>query len=269
MTKGKSAQSAAAELFTIFAQGRGELDFLGARRSAPQIAQEAERLAEALAARGYTRGRRAALLLPNTPTFLVVVLAASRLGLELLLLDPRADEAALFERLADFKPELLVTSDPAPLFDKVLRLLADCPSEIPLLVERFTDLLPFPRNLLAPLLRGGAIATLPPEARFLRYGDFIRGAEAKGGLSLGEFRPMQLLGGSLEVTALLQKISAAEVPQRFRERWLIAAPLSEPDILARTLRGIEAGAEVILSPRLDRKSLAKITRQTGADREVS
>ena len=61
MTKGKSAQSAAAELFTIFAQGRGELDFLGARRSAPQIAQEAERLAEALAARGYTRGRRAAL----------------------------------------------------------------------------------------------------------------------------------------------------------------------------------------------------------------
>lgn len=86
---------------------------------------------------------------------------------------------------------------------------------------------------------------------------------------MGEFRPMQLLGGSLEVTALLQKISAAEVPQRFRERWLIAAPLSEPDILARTLRGIEAGAEVILSPRLDRKSLAKITRQTGADREVS
>lgn len=256
------------DLLAIFEQGAGRVDFLGARRSAAQLADSGEQLAAALAYRGFTGGRRIGLLLPNTPSLLIIFYAGVRLGLRMLLLDPRTDEAALKRRLADFKPELLFTSNPAPLFDKVLRLLPACPSDIPVVVERFTDLLPFPRNLLAPLLRGGGIATLPPDPRFFRYMDFIQAGRKQSAPRSAEAAALELLQGTVEPQALLQAVAAAAAPQRSGQRWLLAAPLAEPDALAATLCGLHAGAELVFSPRLDRKSLRKVGTQAGIDREI-
>jgi len=242
---------------------------MGARAAAPKLAGEAATLARALARRGFTEGRGLALLLPNTPTLLIAFSAACQLGLRLLLVDPREAEARLRARLREFSPDILMTSDPTPLFDKTLRLLAHCPPDIPVVVERFTDLLPFPRNLLAPLLRGGAIATLPPEPRFLRYGDFVRSTGKMAPLPSSTPQSVTLLEGSVEPGTLLRKVVCAAGPKRPKERWLVAAPLGKAATLARVLRGLYDGAELVLSPRLDRRSLTKLGRQAAIDVEIA
>ena len=267
MRSERGREPQAGDLLALLEQGRGTVDFLGASRGAPQLADAGRRLAGALASRGFTAGRRLVLLLPNTPTLLIALHATFMLDLRALVLDPRAELDALEDRLLTFRPELLLTSNPALLFDKVLRLLPVCPSGIPVVIERFTDLLPFPRNLLAPLLRGGGIATLPPDPRFIRYGDFVRGAQ--------EQRREASARGSLEFMqetvnpgALQQQVTAAPGPVRSGERWLVGRSLAEPTVLARCLSGLHGGANLVLSPRLDRRSLDRIARQAGTDREI-
>ena len=256
------------DLLAIFEQGKGRVDFLGSRRTARQLAEAGERLTAALACRGFTAGRRITVLLPNTPSLLIIFYAGVRLGLRMLLLDPRSEEANLKRRLAGFKPELLFTSNPAALFDKVLRILPACPSEIPVVVERFTDLLAFPRNLLAPLLRGGGIATLPPDPRFLRYMDFIQASRKQALPQPAEPAALELLQEAVEPEILLQKVLAAAGPSQPGMRWLVAASLAESDPLATTLCGLHGGADLVLSPRLDRKSLNKVGTQAGTDKEI-
>jgi len=135
-------------------------------------------------------------------------------------------------------------------------------------VERFTDLLPFPRNLLAPLLRGGGIATLPPDPRFMRYGDFIRAAVDARSPERAPPGPLELADEVVEPDALLKKVMGAAAPAPGRERWLIAASLAEIDVLAQALRALHAGADLVLSPRLDRRTLDKVARQAGTVREI-
>ncbi|MDF2096843.1 AMP-binding protein [Aquibaculum arenosum] len=245
------------------------MDFLGRTTSAPDLVQAGRALAAGLVEvvpGGLGHGDRVAVLLPNSPTQIELLIAADCLGLRLLVLDPREEEAELATRLAERPPTLLVTSNPTPLFDKVLRLLRACPADMPVAVDRLTDLLPFPRNLIAPLLRGGGLATLPPDPRFLRYA-FLKKRQPFE----GEPRGMTALEGLVmewDAACLQTEIAAAAAPQRPDERWLLTAPLADARSFAAVLRGLEAGARVLLSPRLDRKSLTKIGQQAGSDREV-
>lgn len=268
MTSGSRAPAA---LEGRVAGGKGSIDFLGRSTPAVALAQSGRALAAGLAAApprgpGLRAGDRVAVLLPNSPAHIELLLAAERLGLRLLVLDPRVDETELAEQLSAKPPQLLVTSNPAPLFDKVLRLMRACPADMPVAVERFTDLLPFPRNLIAPLLRGGGLATLPPDARFLRY------ASLKRHEPLGE-----RASGLLVLEGLVREWSAGELVRARRatptakrqgERWLLTEPLSDARRLAAVLRGLETGARVLLSPRLDRKSLAKVAEQAASEREI-
>ncbi len=266
MTAGRQAPLA---LQAYVDAGRGSVDFLGRTTSAPALAHAGRALAAGLVEAvpgGLGHGDRVAVLLPNSPTHIELLIAADCLGLLLLVLDPREEEAELAARLGARPPKLLITSNPTPLFDKVLRLMRACPADMPVAVDRLTDLLPFPRNLIAPLLRGGGLATLPPDPRFLRYAS-LRKRESFGGAVHG-MTALEGLMTEWDAARLGTEIAAAAVPKRQDERWLLTAPLADARSFAAVLRGLEAGARVLLSPRLDRKSLAKIGQQAASEREI-
>lgn len=256
-------RSAPPDLWALLEAARGGLDFLGRRSDAAALRRESEALAAGLAAQALRPGEAVGLFLPNTPTLLVALFACLRAGLRPLLLDPREEEARLAERLRGCPPRLLLTQNPAPLFDKLLRLLPFCPADSRVVVGRFTDLLPFPRNLLAPLLRGGGLATLPPDPRFLPYRALLAASSLPAPRLIEpptlEPGPLELPAGAMPQAELLRRIAGA-VPTPGR-RWLVAAPLAEAETLARVLRGLHEGAELLLSPRLDAAALDKLARQ--------
>lgn len=254
------------DLRALLETARGGLDFLGRRSDAAALRGESAALAAGLVGQGLRPGEAVGLFLPNTPTLLAALFACVRVGLRPLLLDPREGEALLAARLRDCPPRLLLTQNPAPLFDKALRLLPDCPDETRVVVGRFTDLLPFPRNLLAPLLRGGGLATLPPDPRFLSYRSLLVAGPPPP--VAAEPPPLELPDGPLPLPELLRRVAGVEPPPAPGRRWLVAAPLAEAATLAAVLRGLHAGAELLLSPRLDAAALGKLERQTAVDGRI-
>jgi non-ribosomal peptide synthetase component F len=235
--------------------------FLGRVTQSGELAARAGALAAGLQSREEPT-RRIAIFMPNCPAALVALAAGLTAGGKVLLLDPRADTEAAISR---FRPELIVTLDLAALLDRVLKTLPACP-KAEVAVGRFADLLPFPRNLLLPLLRGGGLANLPPDPRFFRLSDFERGAASEPARRSGEiFLP------SSETpldAAELSRLSAKILPARPGERWLLAGPLSNPAALAATYAGLARGAEVVLSPRLDEASLDALSRRVRIGRRV-
>lgn len=260
----RAADRAPPSLWALLETARGGIDFLGRRSDAAALRRESEALAAGLAVQGLGPGAAVGLFLPNTPTLLVGLFACVRAGLRPLLLDPRDEEAVLAGRLRDCAPRLILTQNPAPLFDKLLRLLPACPDDSRVAVGRFTDLLPFPRNLLLPLLRGGGLAALPPDPRFLPYRALLGAAASTPPEDADRVPPpLELPGGPLPLPELLRRVSEAEPAAAPGRRWLVAAPLAREETLAAVLRALHDGAELLLSPRLDTPALDKLSRQAG------
>lgn len=253
---------APSDLVELAASARGRIDFLGRRSDAATLLQESRALAAGLSSAGLSPGERVAVFLPNVPTLLVALFACAQAGLRALLLDPREDDAVLVERLVASSPSLLLTQNPAPLFDKSLRLLPACPPNMPVVVGRFTDLLPFPRNLLAPLLRGGGLATLPPEPRFRAYADLCAGGTARVPVKSTDPPAVELSEGTLEAADLLRPLSESGKAKPWpEERLLVAASLTHGKALSCALYAFYEGSELLLSPRLDEASLERLAKQ--------
>jgi len=258
-----TADLAPPSLWALLETARGGVDFLGRRSDAAALRREASALAAGLAGQGLRPNAVVGLFLPNTPTLLLALFACVQAGLRPLLLDPRADEAALSARLRSCPPSLILTQNPAPLFDKLLRLLSACPDDSRVAVGRFTDLLPFPRNLLLPLLRGGGLAALPPDPRFLPYRSLLAASLPPREDSAGAVPPLELPEGPLPLPALLRRVTEIEPAAAPGGRWLVASPLAREDTLAAVLRALHDGGELLLSPRLDAAALDKLQRQAG------
>lgn len=246
-------------LFADSAQGA--VRFLGRVTQSGELAARAGKLAASLQSREEP-ARRVAIFMPNCPAALVALAAGLAAGGKVLLLDPRAEAEAAISR---FRPQLIVTLDLAALLDRVLKTLPACP-KAEVAVGRFADLLPFPRNLLLPLLRGGGLANLPPDPRFFRLSESREGAASNSAWGSGEI--FQAFSEIPLDAAELSRLSAKIPPALPGERWLLGAPLSDPAALAATYAGLAGGAEVVLSPRLDEASLDALRRRTRIDRRV-
>jgi long-chain acyl-CoA synthetase len=94
--------------------------FKGARTTYRQLQRESDAFAAALAALGVRPGDRVALLLPNSPQFLVAEFGAWKAGAVVVALNPTYSERELTESLAATRSETVVTL--TPFYDRVKRL---------------------------------------------------------------------------------------------------------------------------------------------------
>lgn len=230
--------------------GAPALAAFGRTWSYRQVLARSERMAAVLARLGVGPGRPLGLLLPPVPTAAMAAMAAFRLGATVVPCDPMQSGDALLARLRAVGPGVMLTLDLTRLQQRWVALLDE--TEITaVLVEKMAELLPFPRNLLMPLLRGGEIAAVPRHPRVAALARLLRAAPAMAGAAGA---PAALLGQGerrIEESHLLQAVQPLVAHAGGARRWLLAHHLDGAWALAALLAPLTAGREVVVLPRVD------------------
>src|SRR6266511_2399588 len=160
---------------------RPALAWFGKHLSYRELLREVERFSAALASLGVKKGDRVGLVLPNCPQYVIAYYATIRIGAVIVGNNPLYTQRELTHQLSDAGIEVAVVLDQlysnvAAVRDQVgLREVVVCGLE---------DYVPFPKNILAPLLvfkknakkEGHPWPPVPAGAKVRRWKDLMKSA---------------------------------------------------------------------------------------------
>jgi len=126
------------------------IDFLGKTLTYGELLSAINEVAAGLQARGLKKGDRIGLLLPNTPYYVIMHYAILKAGGIVVNINPLYAEREIANLVRDSGLEMLATVDLAALYNKIVPLFDEGLKQI--IVCPFTDVLPFPKNLLFRLV---------------------------------------------------------------------------------------------------------------------
>jgi long-chain acyl-CoA synthetase len=149
---------------------RPAFDFLGKKYTWSDIGVQVDAFAAGLQSLGVGKGSRIGLFLPNTPYYLIAYYAALKTGATLVNFNPLYPERELQHQINDSGTEIMVTLDLAMMYDKMETMLAQTALKKVILCH-FTDILPFPKNILFPLAKKKDMAKIKPSDRILWFHD--------------------------------------------------------------------------------------------------
>ncbi len=110
-----------------------------------QLKEAVDRFATALHGLGVRKGDRFAIMLPNTPQFVIGFFAALRLGATIVNINPTYSPRELKQQLADSGAETIFVL--SPFYPKVQEILAETPLKR-VIVTYVHDVLAFPQSVL-------------------------------------------------------------------------------------------------------------------------
>ena len=151
---------------------RPGFDFLGYKMSWGQIYEEASKLAWSLQQRGIGKGRKVGLFLPNCPYFVIGYYAVMMTGATAVNYNPLYSERELMHQINDSCTDTMITADLDLLYGKMKKMFGNTCLEH-LVICKFTNILPFPKNILFPLLKGKDLAKIENEGTSSWYHDLI------------------------------------------------------------------------------------------------
>jgi acyl-CoA synthetase (AMP-forming)/AMP-acid ligase II len=220
-----------------------------------EVMARSESIAGTLARLDVGPERPLGLLLPPVPTAAMAALAALRLGATVVPCDPMRAGEELRDRMRAIGGGVMVTLDLTRLQRRWIGLLDQTELSV-VLVEKMADLLPFPRNLLMPLMRGGEIAAVPRDPRLAALPRLLQ--KDAGGVV--QARPSGALldteSRTIGEEAVLDAVGALTDLAGGARRWLLAHHLDDAWPLAAMLTPLTAGRELIMLPRLDARTVA-------------
>ncbi|MER3489931.1 MAG: long-chain fatty acid--CoA ligase [Meiothermus sp.] len=149
------------------------LEFLGKTLSYKELWEAARRFAEALRAQGVGPGDRVAVMLPNTPAFVIAFYGTLLAGGIAVNVNPLYTPRELHHQLVDAGAETLV------ILDLLWPRYAEIAGEVPVrrvITSGVQDYLPFPKNLLYPIKmrREKRWVNLPKDPRRLDLKTLLR-----------------------------------------------------------------------------------------------
>lgn len=148
-------------------------DFLGKRYNWAEIGALVDRFAEGLQHQGVRKGDAVGLFLPNSPYFLIAYYAALKIGAVVVNFNPLYAERELIHQMNDSEICVMVTADLKLLYDK-MQAVKDKTSLKKLVTCRFTDVLPFPKNILFRLFKFRDLAKITPASDVVWFHDLIQ-----------------------------------------------------------------------------------------------
>lgn len=143
-------------------------DFLGTKYSWHEIHNYTCRFAKGLQDIGISKGAKVGIFLPNCPLFLIAYYALMRIGATAVNYNPLYAERELAHMIEDSETDAVITLDLELLYGKMAKMLHDTRLD-KLVVASFTDMLPFPKNVLFKLVKGKELADVPDTKRIHRY----------------------------------------------------------------------------------------------------
>ncbi|WP_337844979.1 AMP-binding protein, partial [Thermus sp.] len=172
------------------------LEFLGRSLTYEALWREVEAFAKGLQEAGLPRGARVALMLPNSPQFVIAFYGTLLGGYVAVNTNPMYTPRELRHQLLDSRAEALVILD--QLLPRYQEIALEAPLKL-LVRTGIQDYLPFPKNLLYPLLqkRKGA---WPKTLMGVPWRAFLRpGHPSPVALELDDLALLQYTGGTTGV----------------------------------------------------------------------
>ncbi len=151
---------------------RPAFDFLGKGWRWAEMGGLVDRMAAGLQHMGVTKDTRVGLFLPNCPYFVIAYYAVMKAGGTVVNYNPLYAERELQNQIEDSGTSIMITLDLAMLYDKMHKMLHDTRLE-KLVICSFTDILPFPKNLLFKLVKGKELAKLEHPQSYVWFSDLI------------------------------------------------------------------------------------------------
>lgn len=167
-------------------------NFMGKTWTWSELHKMSCHMAKGLQRMGAGKGVKVGLFLPNCPYFLIAYHAIARTGATIVNYNPLYSERELRHQIEDSHTDIMITLDLKMLHDKMLKMLSDTRLN-QLIICSFTDILPFPKNVLFKLLKGKDLADIPNDDRHVSFDKVIDNS--------GTLDPVEV---SPDDTALLQ-----------------------------------------------------------------
>lgn len=146
--------------------------FLGKSYMWQDLAITADHVARGLQLRGLKKGDRVALFMPNCPFYVAFYFGVMKAGGVVVNLNPLYSERDVIHHINDSGAKYLVTLDLSLMFDKAVHVLDRTKLE-DIIVCRFMDVLPFPKNLLFPVVKWRDVSGAAHSGDYLAFDDLV------------------------------------------------------------------------------------------------
>ena len=135
------------------------IDYYGKKFTYQQVHEAANKMAKGLQENGVKKGTVVGLLMPNCPQFIITYYAVLKAGGVVVNYNPLYTTNELAHQVKDSNTTVMVTLDLNLLYNKTANLLQTTPLS-KVIVSDFRSSLPFPKNLLFSLFKGGELASV-------------------------------------------------------------------------------------------------------------
>ena len=212
-------------------------------------------------------------MLPNSPYFIIAFYAIARTGATAVNYNPLYSEREISYQIEDSETDIMITLDLGLMYHKLNKMLRSTRLN-QIVVCPFTQVLPFPKNILFSMFKGKEIAKIPNDDRHLDYNTMV---DNKGQLDPVTIDPendtalYQYTGGTTGVPKAAELTHANLIANTEQvAAWLPNAKAGEDKMLgvlpffhvfAMTVVmnfSVKMGFEIIATPRFDLDDTLKI-----------
>jgi long-chain acyl-CoA synthetase len=253
---------------------RPAFDFLGRKQNWAAMGDQVNRLAKGLQDMGVTKGVKVGLFLPNSPLFVIGYYAVLKAGGTVVNYNPLYAIKELQHQIADSQTEIMITANLKILCDKMLEVMGGQTPLKKLVVAKFSDMLPFPKSLLFPIVKKKEIAALPSSGSIVTLSDVMGNDGNPAPVVIDPHKDVAVLqytGGTTGVPkgAMLTHANVvANTEQAMRwftlvkpgeERMLGVLPFFHVFAMTAVMNfSVRAGLEIVALPRFDLDQALKL-----------
>lgn len=252
---------------------RPAFNFLGKKWNWSELGDLVDRAAKGLQEQGVKKGVKVGVFLPNSPYFVIAYYAVLKAGGTVVNYNPLYVERELEHQIEDSETDILITADLKLLYDKAHKLLHSSRLK-KLVICSFTDILPFPKNILFKLVKGKELAKLQHPDDYVLFTKLIEndGKPADPGIDPeNDIAVLQYTGGTTGVPkgAMLTHYNVvANVDQAVLwcyktefgiEKMVGVLPFFHVFAMTAVMNlSVRAGLEIIALPRFDLDQTLKL-----------
>lgn len=251
---------------------RPAMDFMGKRFSYRQLGEMVNQAAAGFQALGVTKGTKVGLFLPNCPQFVIAFFGVLKAGGTVVNYSPLYAERELLYQVEDSDTDLMITLDLEALYPKMAQVMRE--SRIKrLIVGSLSDVLPFPKNFLFPIVRPKDIAVVTWDDKHTSFRDLLRFGEKPTPVAVNpvdDVAVLQYTGGTtgtpkgamlthanLYVNAVQSRLWTSEAGVG-SERMLGVLPFFHAFALTGVMTmGILIAAEIVMLPKFELNEVMK------------
>lgn len=141
---------------------KAAINFLGKEYSWMQLYDMSRKMAAGLQKLGVKKGKRVGLFLPNCPYTVIAYNAILQTGATVVNYNPLYAAREIANQIEDSQTDIMVTLDLKLLYENVHKMLHETRLE-KIILGRFTEMLPFPKNMLFKLVKASERAKVHEE----------------------------------------------------------------------------------------------------------